>query len=166
MRLDPLTVAEGYRLGMEDAMRISAVRQMYTSHEARFDAAYLRQDLPKIFALEPEIADPLSALAEAEATEIKDLEEIANLEKVRMSGPDSGGARPPALIVTDSDLARMTPITLKKIKMAARQKEKQYNEDSDGLDPGSRARLAELRASQEVREKQRQLQAERIRDFL
>ncbi|KAF7981366.1 hypothetical protein HWV62_33835 [Athelia sp. TMB] len=51
MRVDPLTMEEGMKLGLEDAIRISAARQIYGCAEPRHKLAYLSQDLREIFGL-------------------------------------------------------------------------------------------------------------------
>lgn len=73
-RADPLTLEEGMKLGMEDAMRISAARQLYGTGRASHDAKYLSGDLGQIF----ELVRPLDGNAEVEdGTEIavKDMEQ-------------------------------------------------------------------------------------------
>lgn len=59
-RIDPLTVEEGARLGMEDAMRILAERQLYETGRASHNARYLSGDLGQIF----ELLRPLGGNAE------------------------------------------------------------------------------------------------------
>jgi len=51
-RKDPLTQQEGVRLGVEDVIRISAVRQIYGLTTPRYDPMLLSGDLPKIFAFD------------------------------------------------------------------------------------------------------------------
>lgn len=51
-RNGPLTHEEGIRLGMEDVIRISAVRQTYGITTPRYDPKLLSGDLPKIFSLD------------------------------------------------------------------------------------------------------------------
>jgi len=51
-RQGPLTHEEGIRLGMEDVIKISAVRQAYGFGTPRYDPRLLSVDLPKLFELE------------------------------------------------------------------------------------------------------------------
>lgn len=50
-RVDPLTVEEGIKLGVEDTVRISAARQLYGTGRACHEAKYLSGDLGQIFKL-------------------------------------------------------------------------------------------------------------------
>lgn len=73
-RADPLTVEEGTKLGMEDAMKISAARELYGTGKACHDAKYLSGDLGQIF----ELVRPLDGNAEVEdgmEITVKELEE-------------------------------------------------------------------------------------------
>lgn len=73
-RFDPLTVEEGMKLGMEDAMKISAARQLYGTGKACLDVKYLSGDLGQLF----ELVRPLDGNAEVEdgsEIAVKELEE-------------------------------------------------------------------------------------------
>ncbi|KZP04949.1 hypothetical protein FIBSPDRAFT_666410, partial [Athelia psychrophila] len=58
-RANPLTVEEGMKLGVEDIIKISAVRQVYGCAKARYDAKHLLNDLGDIFGLE-KVAEEVS----------------------------------------------------------------------------------------------------------
>ncbi|KZP11397.1 hypothetical protein FIBSPDRAFT_987902, partial [Athelia psychrophila] len=75
-RADPLTVEEGMKLGMEDAIRISAARQVYGCAKARYETKHLLEDLGDIFGLEMPYEEEVSGgSADAEENAIKDLED-------------------------------------------------------------------------------------------
>ncbi|KZP20423.1 hypothetical protein FIBSPDRAFT_861648, partial [Athelia psychrophila] len=70
-RANPLTVEEGMKLGVEDAVRISAARQLYETGKARHDAKYLAGDLGEIFRLEqPSGGGPTSTDGEEDAIKV------------------------------------------------------------------------------------------------
>ncbi|KZP24170.1 hypothetical protein FIBSPDRAFT_857623 [Athelia psychrophila] len=97
-RVDPLTVEEGMKLGVEDTVRISATRQVYGIGKARYDAKYLADDLGEIFSLEKSegfLAKGLMTVS-AEGTESSlgtEIEEAAgtrgNIRAPVRSGSDS-----------------------------------------------------------------------------
>ncbi|KZP22520.1 hypothetical protein FIBSPDRAFT_859569 [Athelia psychrophila] len=70
-RADPLTVEEGMKLGVEDIIRISAVRQVYGCAEARYETKHLSEDLGDIFGLEK----PVEVSVGVEENAIKSLEQ-------------------------------------------------------------------------------------------
>ncbi|KZP11872.1 hypothetical protein FIBSPDRAFT_870900, partial [Athelia psychrophila] len=73
IRADPLTLEEGTKLGVEDTVRISAVRQVYGTSKARYEVKYLAGDLKEVFRLEqPSVGGPTSTDDEEDA--IKTLE--------------------------------------------------------------------------------------------
>ncbi|KZP04093.1 hypothetical protein FIBSPDRAFT_968425 [Athelia psychrophila] len=74
-RADPLTVEEGVKLGMEDAIRISAARQVYGCAKARYETKHLLEDLGDIFGLEMPAEEVGCGSVDAEENDIKDLED-------------------------------------------------------------------------------------------
>lgn len=73
-RVDPLTVEEGMKLGVEDTVRIAAARQLYGTGRSCLETKYLSGDLGQIF----ELVRPLDGTAEVEdgaETTLKILEE-------------------------------------------------------------------------------------------
>ncbi|KZP20415.1 hypothetical protein FIBSPDRAFT_1022597 [Athelia psychrophila] len=66
-RADPLTVEEGMKLGVEDAVRISAARQVYGTGTARYESQYLAGDLGEIFRLEQPSGEGTTSIATAKS---------------------------------------------------------------------------------------------------
>ncbi|KZP28758.1 hypothetical protein FIBSPDRAFT_852460 [Athelia psychrophila] len=74
-RANPLTVEEGMKLGVEDIIKISAVRQVYGCAKARYEAKHLSNDLGDIFGLEKAAEEVSVGSADDEANTIKILQD-------------------------------------------------------------------------------------------
>lgn len=78
-RSDPLTVEEGIRLGVEDAVRIAAVRQAYGYTAVRYEPGLLPTDLPRIFGLGDD-AEDTKWVEDEEAMMMKKPEDRVNMD--------------------------------------------------------------------------------------
>ncbi|KZP28765.1 hypothetical protein FIBSPDRAFT_1039492 [Athelia psychrophila] len=74
-RVDPLTVEEGMKLGVEDIIKISAARQVYGCAKTRYETKHLSADLGDIFGLEKPVEEAKVGSADVEESAIKILED-------------------------------------------------------------------------------------------
>ncbi|KAF7973594.1 hypothetical protein HWV62_14890 [Athelia sp. TMB] len=83
-RADSLTMEEGTKLGLETALRISAIRQAYGCGKARYNQSYLKADLVGIFG--PEM--PSAKGTDIDDAAIKTLEDdLANAQIALLDSP-------------------------------------------------------------------------------